>query len=63
MDYRHPKPGRCRAAVDHRDTYRYSGGPHRFRMHYRQEQCKRKPRDNGYCWQHQYLSKEAPDAR
>lgn len=47
----------CRATVWHRDTYRYTGrGDSGFEMHYTRAKCKRKARENGYCWQHQYLA-------
>lgn len=47
----------CRATAWHRDTYRYTGrGESGFEMHYRQAQCKRKSKENWYCWQHQYLA-------
>jgi hypothetical protein len=45
---------RCRYIVYIRDTYRYTGrGRSGFEMHYNKRRCKRKPLNNGYCWQHQ----------
>jgi hypothetical protein len=52
----------CVAAVYKRDTYRMSHGMNdsgtrrtkrHFVMHYTREQCSRKPKENGRCWQHQ----------
>ena len=44
---------RCKEYVYHRDVYRRTGrGPSGFTMHYNREQCKRKAKENGYCWQH-----------
>jgi hypothetical protein len=49
-----PDPGKCRARVYHRDTYRYTGrGESGFELHYKTKQCKRKARESGYCWQHE----------
>lgn len=45
---------RCKAEVWKRDTYRYSGrGSSGFTMHYTEEQCGRKRRESGLCWQHE----------
>lgn len=56
MDHPNPLPDRCRTAVWHRDAYRRNSRKRNFfKFHYRRAQCKRKPKENGYCWQHQYL--------
>ncbi len=53
-DYPWPETNRCRAIVYVRDTYRRTGrGKSGFELHYDRRQCRRKPRENGYCWQHQ----------
>ena len=41
---------KCLAKVLHRDTYRYTGGKARFKLHYNEKQCARKALANGYCW-------------
>lgn len=44
----------CKATIDLRDTYRYSGrGPGGFSMHYNHRQCKRVVKaGESRCWQH-----------
>lgn len=42
----------CQAVVYRRDTYRYTGGPKQFAMHYTRSQCRRHAKDDGLCWQH-----------
>lgn len=42
----------CDAAVWKRDTLRYTGGRHRFKMHYTRKRCKRSAKEDGRCWQH-----------
>lgn len=52
---------RCKALVYHRDCYRVArGSRHGFKMHYRKEQCTRRPGESGYCWQHERLKAEYP---
>jgi hypothetical protein len=50
----------CKETVYIRDTYRRTGrGKTGFEMHYRSQQCSRRAKDNGYCWQHQrYANKD-----
>lgn len=43
---------RCRAVVYRRDTYRYTGGPRRFAMHYDRGRCKRAAVEGDLCRQH-----------
>ena len=44
----------CKEMVYVKDVYRRTGrGPSGFEMHYNRQQCKRKAKPNGYCWQHQ----------
>jgi len=43
---------RCRAIIYVRDTYRYHGGKDRFKLHYREQRCKRKAKVYDECWQH-----------
>ena len=43
---------RCKEKVDVRDTYRLVRG-RGFQMHYTHRDCRRKPQENGFCWQHQ----------
>ena len=43
---------KCKEYVYVRDTYRYTGGRHRFKMHYERKQCSRLARVDGYCRQH-----------
>lgn len=45
---------RCKERVFIRDTYRYTGGKARFKMHYQERQCKRLAGPDGYCWQHPF---------
>jgi len=45
--------GQCKEMVYVRDTYRRCGGKRHFEMHYNRQQCSRKAKPNGYCWQHQ----------
>lgn len=53
MDARFPREGQCRERVYVRDTYRRTGrGMTGFEMHFRKQQCSRKPKYNGYCFQH-----------
>jgi hypothetical protein len=44
---------RCEAVVWKRDTYRYVGGRHRFKLHYTKSQCSRRATcPDGLCRQH-----------
>lgn len=43
----------CAAQVWKRDTYRYTGGKHRFSMHYLRSQCSRTATKGDWCWQHE----------
>ena len=44
----------CKKMLYVRDTYRRTGrGKSGFEMHYSRQQCSRKAKPNGYCWQHQ----------
>lgn len=56
IDVEFPKPGRCRAKVWIKDTYRRTGrGKSGFEMHYNACQCKRKVAESdpyAHCWQH-----------
>ena len=54
LEAKFPEPGRCKAEVLHRDTYRRTGRtPSGFELHYNRKQCKRKARSSGFCWQHE----------
>lgn len=57
------EPGRCKAMVWKRDTYRVvRDGRRQFAMHYDPCQCERKPDASGYCWQHRPSPPPAPAA-
>jgi len=58
----HESPKRCEAEVFMRDTYRYSGGRHRFQLHYTAKQCARRANGgDGFCWQHAELVASFPN--
>ena len=59
MDSRYPKEGYCRELIYVRDCYRRTGrGPSGFEMHYNSQQCSRKAKYYGYCWQHRKALQE-----
>lgn len=51
---------RCAVVIYVADTYRYTGGPRQFKMHYTRQQCSRKPTHRNRCWQHKIESPHAP---
>lgn len=52
---RYPDKNQCQATIYKRDTYRRTGrGKYGFEMHYTEQQCSRKPKYDGYCWQHRH---------
>jgi len=52
IDYSNKIP-RCQAGVQHRDTYRYSGGKQGFTLQYKIKQCTRKATSGSdFCTQH-----------
>jgi hypothetical protein len=46
------EPHLCQATVYKRDTYRYTGGKRRYKMHYTRDRCCRRACKDGWCWQH-----------
>ena len=47
---------RCHTRVYRRETYRYTGrGRNGFERHYAENQCSRKAKFDGFCWQHKKL--------
>jgi hypothetical protein len=51
----------CAQKVYKRDTYRRTGGPRKFKMHYTEQQCSRSPlADSRYCWQHAPWHRSTP---
>ncbi len=42
----------CKYTVYIRDTYRYSGGKQKYKMHYIKRRCSRKAVAEQRCWQH-----------
>jgi hypothetical protein len=55
-----PRPERCKAEVEHRDTLRVSRGSG-FRMHYTTARCARLAKAGGFCTQHAKLHARWPN--
>jgi hypothetical protein len=55
MSDRITEPPQCKYPVYVRDTYRYTGGRARFKLHYARKQCSRRASEGDYCWQHKAI--------